>query len=90
MSNLLARLRSTIFTLWAACNRSDGGKEAKILGKPDWKTLKDHLSKEGRLDKTTFKKLIADVMKVFSNYLQLKIRVRGKSPAYLGSDYCSR
>lgn len=45
------------------------GKLLTFIGKPDWKVLRDHLSKEGRLDKTTLKKVIADVMKIFSRCL---------------------
>ena len=37
-----------------------------ILDKPDWKLLKDHLSKEGRITKEDLLKLIADANKIFS------------------------
>ena len=37
-----------------------------FLGKPDWKLVRDHLAKEGRIWKEDFIKLINDANKVFS------------------------
>jgi len=34
-----------------------------LIGKPDWKIIRDHLSKEGRVGKDEFIKLINDCSK---------------------------
>lgn len=37
---------------------------AHLKNKPDWKCLRDHLAKEGRIDKEDFVKLINDTNKI--------------------------
>jgi serine/threonine-protein phosphatase 2B catalytic subunit len=44
------------------------------LGKPDWKLLRDHLSKEGRIWKEDFIKLIQDMNKLLSKKERKKER----------------
>lgn len=47
----------------------------KLKNKPDWKLLKDHLSKEGRITKEDLLKLISDANKIFKsegNLIQLQ------------------
>lgn len=39
-----------------------------FLGKPDWKLMKDHLQKEGRISKEDLRKIVGDVSKIFSRY----------------------
>jgi len=39
----------------------------KLRGKPDWKTLRDHLQKEGRITKEDLIKLINDCNKILKN-----------------------
>lgn len=39
----------------------------QITVKPDWKIIRDHLSKEGRLTKPNFLKIVSDGTKIFSN-----------------------
>ena len=43
-----------------------------MSGKPDWKVMRDHLSKEGRVAKEDFLKIINDCNKIFSNYEKKK------------------
>jgi len=37
----------------------------KLKNKPDWKLIKDHLQKEGRIRKEELVKLIGDMNKIF-------------------------
>jgi len=39
----------------------------KLKNKPDWKVIRDHLQKEGRIDKEDLVKLINDANKMFKN-----------------------
>ena len=41
--------------------------------KPDWKLLKDHLSKEGRIEKEDLVRLVADCNKIMSNIIKFAI-----------------
>lgn len=41
--------------------------DPKKPAKPDWKLMRDHLSKEGRIDKEDLLKLINDTNRVFKN-----------------------
>ena len=45
-------------------------------GKPDWKLLKDHLYREGRLAKEDVIKLVNDTNKVLSSLMELKYNYR--------------
>lgn len=38
-----------------------------MLGKPDWKLIKEHLEKEGRIAKKEVIKLVGMANKIFSN-----------------------
>jgi len=54
----------------------------KLKGKPDWRLIKDHLHKEGRIAKEELVKLIQDTNKIFKNegnllYVQDPITVVG-------------
>jgi len=54
----------------------------KLKGKPDWRLIKDHLHKEGRIAKEDLIKLINDANKIFKNegnllYLQDPLSVVG-------------
>lgn len=44
-----------------------------LLDKPDWKAVRDHLQKEGRVDKQDLIKLIVDTNKILSNYIFFQI-----------------
>lgn len=44
-------------------------KYQQFLDKPDWKLLRDHMQKEGRIAKEDLFKLVADCNKLLSKYL---------------------
>jgi hypothetical protein len=79
-------------------NKKEGGAKAKKAYLPDWKALRDHLSKEGKISKESWHQLLNDTLNMLSKYHAIYaplLRVRrvrprfGARPATAGARGCN-
>lgn len=51
--------------------KNQGNRNILIIGKPDWKLIKEHLEREGRIAKKEVIKLVTMANKIFSKQFSL-------------------